>query len=546
MMVLSTAQLQAIEPADFGTLGSKQLNALGSGQIGGLTTNQIVALTSAQVPNLGTAQVAALTTGQIRALETADFKLFGSAQLGALSTAQFVALTTDQILQISSSALGGLSTSNIKVLGTGQVQALTSAQMQGLNSAQMMVLSTAQLQAIEPADFGALGTKQLAALGTAQLRGITTNQIVAIQSSSIGFFSTDGIRALDTAQIKALTSGQIKGFSTTQIMSLTTAQVGALDTMDIAALSMAQAAVINIAGMSNAQITALGSVSPIVLDLNGDGVKTLSSAQGINFDLTGTGTSNPTGWVAPTDGLLALDLNHDGLINDGRELFGSATEVGGVRAGNGFAALRALDSNGDGKITAEDTVFAELGVWTDANQNGKTDAGEFVHLTDKGIVSLNLSAKASDAVDNGNLLGLVSSYQTADGSAHDMVDVWFRQGANASDELRSSVNELTQSLGSYLEEEAANSTGTGQLSLVPGSTGGEASNSGAVNLASSVASIPALSIQLSAYYQQQGQGFVANPLAQGTNASSLLSGSLSGGLSSSTAILASADMVKGK
>jgi hypothetical protein len=39
-----------------------------------------------------------------------------------------------------------------------------------------------------------------------------------------------------------------------------------------------------------------------------------------------------TGWVSAGDGLLAVDANHDGIINNITELFGNATQ-------NGFAAL---------------------------------------------------------------------------------------------------------------------------------------------------------------------------------------------------------------
>jgi hypothetical protein len=61
----------------------------------------------------------------------------------------------------------------------------------------------------------------------------------------------------------------------------------------------------------------------------------------------------------------------------------------------------------------------------DANHDGKVDAGEMKALTDYNIVELDLNASKSGAMDNGNLVGLVSSYKTADGSQHQMADVWF-------------------------------------------------------------------------------------------------------------------------
>jgi len=44
--------------------------------------------------------------------------------------------------------------------------------------------------------------------------------------------------------------------------------------------------------------------------------------QGVVFDVNGDGQSERTGWISSQDGLLARDLNGDGQINDGSELFG--------------------------------------------------------------------------------------------------------------------------------------------------------------------------------------------------------------------------------
>jgi hypothetical protein len=75
-----------------------------------------------------------------------------------------------------------------------------------------------------------------------------------------------------------------------------------------------------------------------MLDLNGDGVQTLSAARGVQFDLTGTGQAAQVGWASAQDGLLVRDINGDGVINDGRELFGAATELA---TGNGPATATA-------------------------------------------------------------------------------------------------------------------------------------------------------------------------------------------------------------
>jgi len=178
--------------------------------------------------------------------------------------------------------------------------------------------------------------------------------------------------------------------------------------------------------MSPKQIDALILVSPIVLDLDGNGVHTSSASQGVTFDLNATGNAHKVGWVSATDGLLVRDINHDGKINDGSELFGVGTKLAdGTRAGNGFAAMAAMDTNHDGKLSIADKDFKELQVWVDANHDGKTDAGELHKLSEFGIVSLDLHGLVGKEVDQGNLLGLTSSYTTADGAQHAMADVWF-------------------------------------------------------------------------------------------------------------------------
>jgi hypothetical protein len=163
-----------------------------------------------------------------------------------------------------------------------------------------------------------------------------------------------------------------------------------------------------------------------VLDLDGNGIQTLAANQGVNFDLFGDGQSAQWGWVAGNDGFLVMDRNGDGQINDGKELFGSGTRLAdGSRAADGYAAMAAEDSNKDGKLDASDANFGKLQVWVDADKDGFTDAGELKGLADLGIVSLDLNAAKGSEIDNGNLLGLTSSYTKSDGTKGEMADVWF-------------------------------------------------------------------------------------------------------------------------
>ena len=115
--------------------------------------------------------------------------------------------------------------------------------------------------------------------------------------------------------------------------------------------------------MSTTQIAALVTLStPIILDLDGNGVQTMSYSSGVKFDLFAQGQEVQTGWVSSGDGLLVLDRNHDGQINDGSELFGSSTTLAsGAKAEDGYQALSELDSNLDGVISQEDEGFSVTG-----------------------------------------------------------------------------------------------------------------------------------------------------------------------------------------
>ena len=176
-----------------------------------------------------------------------------------------------------------------------------------------------------------------------------------------------------------------------------------------------------------AALTGYSLVTPIVLDLNGDGIQTTTMQNGVNFDINNDGKVDQTAWVARGDGLLVRDINHDGQINDGSELFGSATVLpSGKTAADGYVAMKALDTNNDGVLNAKDAAFSELMVWTDNNGNGITDEHELTNLSDLGISSLSLNASKSDLNNNGNLIGLMGSYTTTDGQLHTMGDVWFQ------------------------------------------------------------------------------------------------------------------------
>ena len=174
-------------------------------------------------------------------------------------------------------------------------------------------------------------------------------------------------------------------------------------------------------------------VDPLALDLDGDGIETV----GINgygtilFDHDGDGLKQGTGWVKPDDGLLVLDRNGNGLIDNGSELFGVDTVLsGGQKATDGFAALRDLDANGDGKFDAADAQFGNVRVWRDSNQDGISQANELTSLADTAIVSISLNAATTSGnPGNGNTITHTAAYTRADGTTGTAANLNFAQNA---------------------------------------------------------------------------------------------------------------------
>ena len=138
------------------------------------------------------------------------------------------------------------------------------------------------------------------------------------------------------------------------------------------------------------------ALDPLSLDLNGDGkIGTLPLARGVHFDMDNSGFAEKLSWIAPEDGLLVNLADGATRVSNGSQLLGNETRLpSGELAADGFAALAALDDNGDGKVDAQDAAFAHLRVWQDKNSDGIASADELFALEALGIVSL---ATAYDA-----------------------------------------------------------------------------------------------------------------------------------------------------
>lgn len=167
---------------------------------------------------------------------------------------------------------------------------------------------------------------------------------------------------------------------------------------------------------------------PIVLDLDGDGIETTSIKDWgtVRFDHDNDGVKTATGWVMPDDGLLVRDINGNGAIDSGGELFGDHTLLtNGSLAQDGFAALADVDANADGQIDSQDTVFDELRVWQDTNQDGVSQSNELHTLSELGITSISTGYQSTNQDLNGNTLTATGSYTREDGSVGTAGDLLF-------------------------------------------------------------------------------------------------------------------------
>jgi Ca2+-binding RTX toxin-like protein len=161
--------------------------------------------------------------------------------------------------------------------------------------------------------------------------------------------------------------------------------------------------------------------SPLVIDLDGDGVELISlDASQAFFDLGTDGYRERTGWVDADDGLLVWDRDQDGKIENGSEVFGDQTGHA-----DGFAALAELDSNGDGVVNAADDDFVNLQIWRDLDGDGYTDDGELFSLDTYSVVGIDLGANRISEFNEGNEVRLRSTVQLADGGTAAIDDVWF-------------------------------------------------------------------------------------------------------------------------
>lgn len=176
------------------------------------------------------------------------------------------------------------------------------------------------------------------------------------KSSGLGSVSIDGIGTNGTGttwQRITATSGFVSEWESTAFASKGIVQTADGRNIDFnIEISMSRAFMQEINMLETKDYI---KTDPLMINLDTD-IGTVSD-QKFFFDLDNDGKEEEISFAGKGSGFLALDKNGDGRINDGSELFGTAS-------GDGFKDLAAYDEDGNGWIDENDSIFSKLKVWT--------------------------------------------------------------------------------------------------------------------------------------------------------------------------------------
>ena len=198
--------------------------------------------------------------------------------------------------------------------------------------------------------------------------------------------------------------------------------------------------------VNTAKTAKVVNYDPIILDLDGDGFNIENKENGTHFDLDNNGFAEKINWTSK-DGFLCLDLNGNGIIDNGGELFGDSTLLAdGTKAKNGFEALAQYDSNGDSVIDKNDEIFESLRIWVDADGSGTSSEGEMKTLSELGISGIKLNYTVLNGETGTEaVLGNMATFIREDGTEGSAAELW----------VSSDLFDTTETLNVEISEEIA-------------------------------------------------------------------------------------------
>lgn len=184
--------------------------------------------------------------------------------------------------------------------------------------------------------------------------------------------------------------------------------------------------------------------SPLVFDLNGDGVR--MSRRSTSFDAQGARRKEAVNDISQSDGLLVLDIDHDGsYVSGGLEVLGTGTDIDGDHKPDGYAdgfeALRALvgralsdrtlDASFDGRVLGPAQLKSLAKAYGLRMRVGGT-FGRVVTLDQAGVRAIHLPegdcvrVKDFDGQGNETLRCVGAVFTRANGTTGAYEDVWFQ------------------------------------------------------------------------------------------------------------------------
>jgi len=186
------------------------------------------------------------------------------------------------------------------------------------------------------------------------------------------------------------------------------------------------------------QVLCDDNASPLFVDMRSEYEKskrfTLTAPwAGVWFNILGQNADVPNSpnrisWFDNAAMAYIVLPNSRGQVLGIDQLFGDNTRgPDGKFASNGYEALAKYDSNSDGVISSEDTVYSRLKIWQDRNHDGKATASEMKSLSEAGLAVIDLHYDSSFAEKDiyGNTVKYKSVAKTTDGGYRLVFDVWF-------------------------------------------------------------------------------------------------------------------------
>jgi hypothetical protein len=152
--------------------------------------------------------------------------------------------------------------------------------------------------------------------------------------------------------------------------------------------------------------------APVVLDISGNGINiTQLSSSNTYQDINGNGDKSLTAWAGAGNGVLVLDLNHNGVIDQKSEIEFETWDP--TATTDMQALLDVFDTNHDGKLDAGDAHWSDFKVMV-TNADGTTQLETLAQLN---ITSIDLTSnRQAISLPDGSSIDGETTFTRTDGT----------------------------------------------------------------------------------------------------------------------------------